>query len=153
MIKPPDVSTTLSTRERFAAHRTQDLCATCHTLMDPIGLGLENYDGAGLYRTEENGQLIDVTGQVNQSDIAGDFHGAVDLAQKLAQSKQVQGCVTKSWFRYAYGRAETADDGCTLQNVDQKFADSKLSLKALVVSLTTTDAFMYRKVIAPGGAQ
>lgn len=153
MIKPPDISPTLSTRERFAAHRTQDLCATCHTLMDPIGLGFENYDGAGLYRSEENGKPIDATGQVNQSDIPGTFNGAVDLAHKLAQSKQVQGCVTKSWFRYAYGRAETDDDGCTLQTVNQKFAASQFDLKSLVVALTATDAFMYRKVIAPGGAQ
>lgn len=153
MIKPPDVSPTLSTRERFAAHRTQDICATCHNLMDPIGLGFENFDGAGLYRTTENGATIDASGEVQQSDIPGTFDGPVDLGHKLVQSKQVQGCVVKSWFRYAYGRAETTDDGCTLQGVGQKFEASQFNLKSLVVALTTTDAFLYRKVIAPGGAQ
>jgi hypothetical protein len=153
MIKPPDVSPTLSTRERFAAHRTQELCATCHNLMDPIGLGFENYDGAGMYRTMENGKLIDASGEVMQSDITGTFNGAVDLAPKLAGSKEVQSCVVKSWFRYAYGRAETNDDACTLQGVGQKFEASQFNLKSLVVALTTTDAFLYRKVIAPGGAQ
>jgi hypothetical protein len=153
MIKAPDVSPTLSTRERFAAHRTQDVCATCHNLMDPIGLGLENYDGAGRYRTTENGETIDASGEVMQSDIKGTFNGPVELAHKLVASKQVQGCVVKSWFRYAYGRAETTDDGCTLQGVGQKFETSQFNLKSLVVALTTTDAFLYRKVIAPGGAQ
>jgi hypothetical protein len=153
MIKPPDVSPTLSTRERFEQHRTETVCATCHALMDPIGLGFENFDGAGHYRTTENGKQIDANGEVAQSDITGTFNGPVELAHKLVASKQVQGCVVKSWFRYAYGRAETADDGCTLQGVGQSFEASQFNLKSLVVALSTTDAFLYRKVIAPGGAQ
>ena len=153
MIKPPEVSTTLSTRERFAAHRTQPLCANCHDLMDPIGLGFENYDGAGHYRTTENGKTIDASGQVLQSDIDGTFDGAVDLAKRLAASDQVRDCVATSWFRYAYGRAETSEDVCTLAVVNQKFAEAKYDLKALLVSLTETDAFLYRKVIPAGGAQ
>jgi hypothetical protein len=153
MIKAPDVDPNLSTRERFAAHRTQTLCNSCHQLMDPIGLGLENYDGAGHYRTMENGKLIDASGQVLQSDITDSFNGAVDLAHKLAGSDQVRACVTTSWFRYAYGRAETTDDACTLAGVNKQFADSAYNLKALLRSLSQTDAFLYRRVIAPGGAQ
>lgn len=153
MIVPPELSSTLSTRERFAAHRTQPLCATCHDLMDPIGLGFENYDGAGHYRTTENGKTIDASGEVLQSDITGGFNGVVDLANQLAASKQVRECVATSWFRYAYGRAETRDDVCTLAAVNEKFADAKYDLKSLLVSLTQTDAFLYRKVTMPGGAQ
>jgi hypothetical protein len=153
MIKPPELSSTLSTRDRFAAHRTQPLCASCHDLMDPIGLGFENYDGAGHYRTTENGQTIDASGQVLQSDIPGTFNGAVDLAQQLAGSNQVRDCVATSWFRYAYGRAETKEDVCTISAVNKKFADAKYDLKSLLVSLTQTDAFLYRKVIPAGGAQ
>jgi hypothetical protein len=152
-IKPPELSSSLSTRERFAAHRTQPLCASCHDLMDPIGLGFENYDGAGHYRTTQNGMTIDASGEVLQSDISGTFNGAVDLAQQLAGSDQVRNCVTTSWFRYAYGRAETTDDACTLVNVNKKFSDAKHDLKSLLVSLTQTDAFLYRKVIPAGGAQ
>jgi hypothetical protein len=153
MIVPPELSSTLSTRERFAAHRTQPLCASCHDLMDPIGLGFENYDGAGHYRTTENGKAIDASGEVLQSDISGGFDGAVDLAKQLAGSDQVRDCVATSWFRYAYGRAETRDDACALAVVNKKFASAKYDLKSLLVSLTQTDAFLYRKVIAPGGAQ
>jgi hypothetical protein len=153
MIVPPELSSTLSTRERFAAHRTQPLCASCHDLMDPIGLGFENYDGAGHYRTSENGKTIDASGEVLQSDISGGFKGAVDLAKQLAGSNQVRDCVATSWFRYSYGRAETRDDVCTLAVVNKKFADAKYDLKSLLVSLTQTDAFLYRKVIPPGGAQ
>jgi len=54
---------------------------------------------------------------------------------------------------YAYGRAETRDDVCTLAVVNKKFADAKYDLKSLLVSLTQTDAFLYRRVIPAGGAQ
>lgn len=153
MIKAPELSPTLSTRERFAAHRTQALCNDCHQLMDPIGLGFENYDGAGHYRTTENGAPIDASGQVLKSDITGTFNGAAELAHQLAGSDQVRECVAKSWFRYAYGRAETTDDTCTLARVNGKFADAKYDLKSLIVALSESDAFLYRKVIPAGGAQ
>ncbi|HVU00099.1 MAG TPA: DUF1592 domain-containing protein [Polyangiaceae bacterium] len=153
MIKPPELSSTLSTRERFAAHRTQTLCASCHELMDPIGLGFENFDGAGLFRTTENGKSIDATGQVNESDIPGTFDGAVDLAKKLAGSDQVRSCVATSWFRFANGRAETEDDACTMLGVTKKFSDAKYDLKTLLVALAESDSFQYRRVVPAGGQQ
>jgi hypothetical protein len=153
MIKPPDLSPTLSTRERFAAHRSDASCATCHQLMDPIGLALENYDGAGRYRTTENGKPIDVSGEIVGTDVAGTFEGAAGLAQKLAASTDVKTFVSRSWFRYAYGRTETASDACTLAAVDQAFQSSGYKFRDLVVALTRTDAFLYRPYVAPGGAQ
>jgi hypothetical protein len=153
MIKPPDVSPTLSTRERFAAHRSDASCNTCHKLMDPIGLTLENYDGAGRYRAEENGKAIDASGEILESDVTGTFDGAAGLAGKLASSATVKACVARSWFQYAYGRAQTTADACTLALVDQKFKDSGYKFKDLVVALTETDAFLYRPSIPPGGTQ
>ena len=153
MIKPPDLSPTLSTRERFAAHRTEASCSACHQLMDPIGLTLENYDGAGLFRTTENGKPIDVSGEIVNSDVPGTFDGAAGLAGKLAESPSVKVCVARSWFRYAYGRTELPADACTLATVDQKFKDGGFKVRDLVVALTQTDAFLYRPYIAPGGAQ
>jgi hypothetical protein len=153
MIKPPEISPTLSTKERFAQHRTEASCNGCHTLMDPIGLTLEQFDGAGQFRTTENGKPIDVTGEINQSDVTGPFTGAAGLAQKIAASGEVKECVSKSWFRYAYGRAETDLDACTLAQVDQKFKDSGYKIKDLVHALTQTDAFLSRKYVPAGGAQ
>jgi hypothetical protein len=153
MIKPPDLSPTLSTRDRFAAHRSQASCSACHQLMDPIGLTLENYDGAGRYRATENGNPIDVSGEIVSSDVTGPFEGARGLAQKLAASARVKSCVARSWFRYAYGRAETSSDACTLALADQKFKDGGYKIKDIIVALTQTDAFLYRPYIAPGGAQ
>jgi hypothetical protein len=152
-IKPPDLSPTLSTRERFTEHRTEALCAGCHTMMDPIGLGLENFDGAGKYRTTENGAPIDVSGEVTSSDITGTFNGATDLANKLASSDQVKKCVSTSWFHFAYGRADIAADQCSLAVLEKSFADSGYTFEGLVTALVRTDAFLYRRAIPAGGAQ
>ena len=89
-IKPPEVSSTLSTRERFAEHSASIACSGCHELMDPIGLTFENYDGVGKYRTTENGTTIDVSGEIAKSDVTGSFQGVTGRAQKLAASQKVE---------------------------------------------------------------
>jgi hypothetical protein len=152
-IKLPDLSPTLSTRERFSAHSKDATCQGCHTLMDPIGLSLESFDGAGRYRSSENGQPIDISGEIMQADVPGAFQGAAGLAQKLAESKLVKSCISRAWFQYAYGREETAEDTCTIATVEQKFQSSGYKFKDLIVALTQTDAFRYRTQVAPGGAQ
>jgi hypothetical protein len=152
-IKPPELSPTLSTRERFAEHSASAACSGCHQLMDPIGLTFENYDGAGKYRSMENGKPIDVSGEVTRSDVTGPFQGVTGLAEKLSNSQKVKSCLARSWFRYAYGRAETNADACTLATVEQKFKESGYKITSLVVALAQTDAFLYRPYIPAGGAQ
>lgn len=155
-IKPPDLSPTLTTRERFTQHATDASCAACHRLMDPIGLGFESFDGAGKFRATENGRDVDVSGSVEQADaaLAGPFNGALELQQKLAQSETVQQCVATQWFRYAYGRGETAADSCNVQKLTTQFASGGYRVRDLLAGLTTTNAFLYRRVTpAAGGGQ
>ncbi|HMI86318.1 MAG TPA: DUF1592 domain-containing protein, partial [Polyangiaceae bacterium] len=153
IIKPPELSSTLSTRQRFAEHSASPACSGCHQLMDPIGLTFENYDGAGRYRTMENNKPIDVSGEIASSDVTGSFQGVTGLAQKLAASQKVKSCMARSWFRYAYGRAETDADACALAQVEQKFRESGYKITSLIVALAQTDAFLYRPYIAAGGPQ
>ena len=56
-------------RDRLTVHRENPTCAGCHALTDPIGLGMENYDGIGQYRTHENGAPIDASGTFERSRI------------------------------------------------------------------------------------
>jgi hypothetical protein len=152
-IKVPDLSPTLSTRERFSQHSADATCQGCHTLMDPIGLALENFDGAGRYRTAENGKAIDVTGEIFQADVPGAFMGAAGLAHKLAESPAVKACIGRAWFQYAYGRADTVEDTCTIGSVQQKFASAGYKIKDLIIALTQSDAFRYRTFIPAGAEQ
>lgn len=151
MIKPPELSATLTTRERFTQHSADKACSGCHRLMDPIGLGFESFDGAGLYRDTENGQAVDDSGEVTSSDIPGPFHGVLELEAKLAASDQVRACVATKWFRYGYGRGETDADACSLGAVRARFAAGGYKVRDLLAALTETDAFLYRQVTPPGG--
>ena len=149
--KLPPLSPDLTTRERLTQHDADPACHSCHRLMDPIGFGFEKFDGAGLFRTTESGQPIDDSGEIEDADIAGPFTGAAELGQKLSQSLFVQKCVVTSWFHYAYARLEAPEDQCTLKTLSQKFAASGYRFQDLIVALTETDAFRYRRV--SGGAQ
>ena len=154
-IIPPALSPTLTTRQRFTQHSADAACSPCHQLMDPIGLGFETFDGAGMYRSMENGQSIDASGAVNDADaeIQGPVNGVLELEKKLGGSSDVQACVTTQWFRYAYGRAETAADMCSMATLSDQFGAGGWKVQDLLVALTQTKAFLYRRVTpAAGGA-
>ncbi len=153
---PPNVSTEAPTvepgstgKDRFKQHTADPACAGCHGLMDPIGFGFENFDTVARYRDEEGGKPVDATGELVGSDVNGPFDGVVALASKLASSEEVGACYAKQWFRYGYGREEMEADACTIAEIDSKFSASGGNIKELLVTLTQTDAFLYRKA---GGA-
>jgi hypothetical protein len=149
VITPPAIMPGVSTRDMFTMHSQVQPCKGCHTLMDPIGFGFENYDGVGQWRTTDQGQTVNATGTLTGSDINGDFNGAVDLAHKLAQSSEVRDCVATEWFRYAMGRGESTDDACSLQSLKQSFSASQSDIRQLLVAVTQTAAFRYRQEETP----
>ena len=144
---PPTPDPSSTTRQRFEQHRNDPSCAGCHQLLDPIGVGFENYDAIGRYRTNENGLPIDSAGELVSAGMSsGTFNGAVELAKKLSTSPEVRACVQKQWFRFSLGRFEGAEDACTLKSLNDDFAASDFDVKKLLLSLVTSDAFRYRKV-------
>ncbi len=148
VVTPPDLSPDLTTRERYIEHFQNPACAGCHAKMDPIGFGFEHYDGIGLWRDDENGRPIDDTGNlIDTRNIDGPFDGVADLGKKLAQSEEVRQCVATQWFRYGYGRAEGAEDYCSMKSLQETFAQKGFNIKELLVALTQTDAFRYRRMV------
>jgi hypothetical protein len=121
-------------------------------MMDPIGLGFENYDAIGAWRTTEYGLPIDATGEIVKAtgDASGKFDGVIDLGHKLAASQQVADCVANQWFRFALGRMEANDDACALQAIHDGFAASGGNIRDLITKLVLSDAF--RNVRAVGAA-
>ncbi|MES1172579.1 MAG: DUF1592 domain-containing protein, partial [Bacteroidota bacterium] len=116
-IRPPALDPRMTTRQRFAQHTSESYCAQCHTLLDPIGFGFENYDGIGRWRDTEGGVAVDASGTLTGTDVDGPFNGAAALADKLAGSAQVSRCYATQWFRFASGRGETSADMCSLGQV------------------------------------
>src|SRR5690606_29708455 len=69
-------------RERLVRHSSDAACANCHRITDPIGLGLENFDGAGQYRARENSALIDASGDLDGIP----FDGALSLVEAVKKN-------------------------------------------------------------------
>jgi hypothetical protein len=153
---PPTVDPTKTTREQYVQHEADPACATCHQWMDPLGFGFEHFDALGRYRETQNGLPIDATGAVNFTDepgTDGPFDGVVELAQRLGSSERVRECVSTQWFRYSYGRTETEADTCSMDLVNQRFAESDYDIKELLIALTQTDAFRYRQRVVTEAAR
>jgi hypothetical protein len=148
VVEPP-FDPTRTTRERFIAHRNAPTCAACHSRLDNIGFGFEHYNGVGLWQDLDNAKPIDDSGNVPEGDIAGDFHGAVDLAHKIAGSRGARDCYVGQWLDFAYGRLEQSADACTRAALGNAFEASKGNVKNLLLALTQTDDFLYRPLTQP----
>jgi hypothetical protein len=139
-------------RNRLQEHVTNPGCASCHTLIDPIGFGFEKFDAVGGRRekfffaspagkpedkptTKKAWELdIDSTGFV--AGVAGsNFTSPAALGSVLAQSAQCQECVVKQYFRYTLGRLETAADRPTIRKMTEDFRRSQFRFKELISSL------------------
>jgi hypothetical protein len=147
-ISVPPVTMGGTARDRFGAHQTAGTsCMACHQLMDPVGFAFESFDGIGQFRTTENNKMIDVSGSIvgaRDTSLNGAFTGVRELGMKLAASDQVRDCVATQWFRFAAGRGEDYNDGCSLTTLQDNFGASGGDLRELVVAMTQTDAFWYR---------
>ncbi len=143
-------------KEQFEEIGADPACASCHSLMNPIGFIFEHYDGVGQWRDQQNGKDIDAVGEVVQTDdIDGTYDGAIELAQALAASTQVQECVSSQWFRFAYNRSVSQLDSCSIEQINERFAASNFNVRELLVELTQTNAFLYRRAVVAeqGSAQ
>ncbi len=156
---PPDVPALpetpdkpLTARAQIEAHRADPGCAACHKLMDPIGLGLENYDAIGRWRDTEFGQPIDAAGELPDG---GKFAGAVDLAEVLTKDARVPECLARNLFTYALGR-NPEDGSIDAQHVARVVhsvgaaGDGSVRLRDLLLGIVTSDAFRMQKAEAIG---
>lgn len=142
----------VTARAVFEQHRANEPCKSCHVLMDPLGLPLENFDEFGRYREMDQGQPVDATGGLTLVASKGGVvdpaeapvDGAADLGTQLASLPEAQKCLVQTWFRYAAGHQEEALDSCTLNALIERFASSGGKLDDLVVGLATSDGFRYR---------
>jgi hypothetical protein len=124
-------------RERVTAHRTDPVCAGCHKIMDPIGLALENFDGAGQYRSEENNAAIDTSGELDgvaYQDVAG-------LAKALRDNPATTSCLIGSVYRYAAGRDFDTGERAWQAWLAKGFVAGGYHLPDLLRQIATSDAF------------
>lgn len=145
----PVVDPSLPARERFNEHSGNDACAGCHRLMDPIGFGLESYDGIGRYRETHGDHPLDVSGAVVEMadpTVSHPFNGGVELAQWLAQSEQVQSCFVQQWLTYAHGRGADDADDCAFEAIARTQVEAGLDVNDVIVAIATSHAFLHRRL-------
>jgi len=144
-LPPPTQAKT--TRDRLEDHVNIPRCASCHSLFDPPGYALENFDQVGRYRTLDGDRPVDTSGTIiDGGDLEGPFAKGDELLQKIAVSADIKRCFAQRYFEHATSRAlvSSGEDSCSVHGLRQSFAASG-DLKELVVSIATSDSFRYRK--------
>ncbi len=126
-------------RSRLTAHRANPVCAGCHKLMDPIGLSMENFDSDGHFRTQENGVVIDTSGDLNGKK----FDGIQGLDQAVAEDPSAPSCLVTRLTAYALGRAPTGDEVQWVADLKKQFVADQYRLRPLLRQIAISDV-LYR---------
>lgn len=171
---PEDHHNTL--RTRLEKKTKAEYCWGCHERMNPVGLPFEMYDDFGRYRMEEflehpdnlitkmpdkgapqedlrdiyKTLPVDASGYLEGTDdpkLDGELKDAIDLADRLGKSSKVRQSIIRHAFRYFMGRNEVLSDSKTLIDADQAYVQSGGSFDAVILSLLTSDSFIYRKPV------
>jgi hypothetical protein len=124
-------------RARVAVHLEDPYCASCHTLMDPIGLAYENFDGLGRYRETDNGHAIDASGQLDGVE----FDGPAQLGTLIHNHEDTGPCVARHVYRYATGHHETEGEAEVLDDLAARFEASGYRVTVLMLETIMSPGF------------
>jgi hypothetical protein len=143
--KLPD-DKTMTLRERMHVTR-EDECYKCHSKMNPLGLPFELYDHYGRFRFAELEKPVDTTSTIVNTGVPGvdgEVKAPFELIERLANSPHCEQVFVRYVFRFFLGRNETLGDAKTLQEAHKAYVDNDGSMEALVISLLSSDSFIYR---------
>jgi hypothetical protein len=142
---PEATETARTLRERDVVHLTDPTCAGCHSRMDPIGLGFENFDSIGRWRLEDHGATIDPSGELD----GGSFQNAWELAQVVHDHPDLPRCLVENMYQYATGTEPVDGERAMVDVLAQRFERSGFRIKALLLDIVTSPGFRQVKEVAP----
>ena len=142
---PADVDTSIpepsgrrqTLRERVAEHLQDDSCAGCHLITDPIGLAFENFDGLAIYRTTDNGGVIDPAGELDGAP----FSNASELAERLHDHPDFARCVAIHLHRFVTGTVESIEQYPMFDALKSRFAHQGYRIKTLLTEVLLSRIF------------
>ena len=143
---PPDVDFSAledagdvpTARERLKVHNTNPSCAGCHLITDPMGLSLENFDGAGRYRETENGAVLDIRGELDGA-LYDDIQG---LTVAMRNHPKLSACLVNRLYAYGTGGPVSLRyDRDLLAYFTERFAAKGYRLSELLHDIALSQAF------------
>ena len=136
----------LTTRERLEAHREDPDCSSCHDLMDPIGLALDNFDVTGKWRIREEGTPLDTRGTYYDGT---DIENASDLSRVLLKRPiPLVRQFTESLMAFALGRGIEYRDQPTIRAITRQGERDDYRMSSFVIGVVMSDAFRMKQALA-----
>jgi hypothetical protein len=148
---PPDVplldeasvGATASLRQQMEKHRADAMCASCHNKMDPLGFGLENYDGIGHWRTMDGKFPVDSSGVLPNGNT---FSNPGEMRAVLkGQLPQFSRCIVEKMLTYSLGRGLGSYDRRTVDQIDRKLSAEGYGFQSLIYEIVRSLPFQSRR--------
>jgi hypothetical protein len=131
-----------SVKSALEQHRKNPACASCHMLMDPIGLGLENFDSVGAYRTADNNAPIDATGDLDGAA----FKDEASLSTALRNHPKASSCFVTKLYEQAQARLPLDVDASVLASLSKQFDQNGHRADQLLLAIVSNDAYRFVEI-------
>jgi len=132
----------LTVRERLEMHAANPTCNSCHRMIDPIGLALENFDVSGAWRIKDQGVPVDA---------ASDFYDGTPIASPsdlraalLKRPEPLMRTFTENLMAYALGRRLEYYDMPAVRRIARMAAEEDYRVSAFIVGVASSDAFLMK---------
>ncbi len=138
-----EVGTSVSLRQQLEKHRANAVCATCHSRMDPLGFGLENYNAIGVWRTKDGKFPIDASGVLPNGR---KFDGPEGLKAVLLSDREAFArCMAEKMLTYALGRGVEDYDRPTVNGIVKQMAAHDYKFSSLVLGIVNSVPFQMQE--------
>jgi Protein of unknown function (DUF1592)/Protein of unknown function (DUF1588)/Protein of unknown function (DUF1585)/Protein of unknown function (DUF1587)/Protein of unknown function (DUF1595)/Planctomycete cytochrome C len=138
----PEINESSSLRQRLESHRSNPVCASCHQIMDPIGLSLEHFDLTGQWRDLDDGVSIDASGVLVDGTR---INGSIDLRKALlTRSDTFVRTMTEKMLMYAVGRPVEYYDMPTVRAIVRAAGENDYHFSTIVMGIAESPAFRMR---------
>jgi hypothetical protein len=136
--------------DRYVAHAEQSGCVECHSLFDPIGFGLENYDRLGRYREHDDDNTECVIDRNGELPGYGEFRGPAELATLLLDNQLLESCFARQYLSHALATTDLdGPESALADELGQALADGDADMTAWLLDLVESDRFALRPEEAP----
>ena len=136
----------LTMAQQLALHRSKPECVTCHQTMDPLGLGLENFDPIGRWRENDGELTIEPAGELPTGESFVGPRQLIEILNQRHRQDQFSRNLTERMLTYALGRGLQYHDKCVVDDITQQLEENEYRFHILINEIVKSDAFLKRRV-------